>query len=126
MNLTRTTDKCLWIDDDWLTEKAHDKGAYLDVRELMRETGGYFAWLVQKHGQDYAEQQATAAMMTFTGLRINDSSNYWVKCELASDKVAHRRYFAPGVTHPNTVQRVYAHRTSARGIEIVGIAGAVA
>ncbi len=123
MNLTRTTDKSLWIDDDWLDEKAHDHDAYVDVKELQRKEGQYYAWLVAKYGRKDAEQQMIAASLTFTGIRVNDASRYWVKCQFASDKVAHRRYYAPGVTHPNTVQRVYAHRTSARGIEIVGLAG---
>lgn len=125
MNLTRTTDKSLWIDDAWLAEKAHTHGAYVDVKELQKEEGQYYAWLVAKYGKKEAKLRANDAAITFTGIRVNDASDYWIKCQLASDKVAHRRYFAPGVTHPNMVQRIYAHRTSARGIEIVGLAGFV-
>lgn len=125
MNLTRTTDKSLWIDDDWLAEKSRDHGAYVDVKELQKGEGQYYAWLKARYGKREADLQVNAAAITFTGIRVNDSSDYWVKCQFASDKTAHRRYYAPGVTHPNTVQRVYAHRTSARGIEIVGLAGFV-
>lgn len=127
MNLTRATDRtALWIDDDWLEEKKHDKSAYVDIRELMRGQGEYYSWLKNKHGKKYADLRVNEAMTTFTGIRINDSSDYWVKCMMSSDTVAQRRYFAPGVTHPNCIRRVYAHRTSARGIEIVGVSGAVA
>jgi hypothetical protein len=126
MNLIRTIDKSLWVDDNWLTEKTAAHEAYIDVKELQRGEGQYYDWLITKYGKYDADQHVIAALLTFTGIRINDDTNYWVKCRMASDKTTYRRYFAPGVTHPNMIQRIYAYGTTARGIEIVGLSGVVA
>ena len=122
-DLTQRTQCSVMIDDGWLADKVDDHDAYFDLRELWNREGGYYDWYKTRYGEKDANVHAAQANFTQTGMRLNDDTRFWVKCQFTSDTHAERRYFAPGITHPNGVTKVYAHRTSARGIEIVGVPG---
>lgn len=125
-NLVRPVQKSLWIDIGWLMEKVDDADAYVDIRELAREQGHYYAWLQSTYGRKEAEQHATAALLTVTGIRVHDQTNRNVRCQLDSDKVPHVRVYVAGITHQDVIGRVYAHDTTVRtGLEVVGLAGAI-
>lgn len=125
-NLIRCTQTAFWIEKGWLVEYATNKNAYLDMGELASRRGNYFDWLVHTKGRKWAESRAADANFTVTSIRVNDTDHYKVNCQMQSEKTAHVRIFAPGLTHPNAITRVYAHNTTPRdGLELTGVCGAV-
>ncbi len=123
-SITKASSRHYKISDAWLEKYKNDETRYVDMDEIRTDTTSsqYLQDLVDMGiNVDFVREQRKAAFW-INGMRTNSNgANINRVLEEDSNLDADVATCAGYTKHEERVRRVYAHNTTARGIEILGV-----
>jgi len=122
--ITKSVSRHYRINDDWLDKYAADETRYVDIFDIYDNptSSQYLQDLVAMGVEIDFERERAKVSFWGNGTRINNELKT-IKGVYEEDSlldVDSRTYFG-FYNHPERYRRIYAHGTTARGIDILGV-----